>query len=249
MDQLTSFADSRLIQGCVYCGTADAETRDHVPSRVLLDPPYPTNLPVVPACLACNNGFSRDEEYVACLIECVLAGTTDPEQIARVTVATILRRSAKLRLLLERQRKVEDGHHIGFESLPQRVESVVRKLAIGHAAYELAQSALGEPTALWYGPLALMPPEQRHIFDAPTLVNSFGEVGSRGMQRMMVTQCAAVDREGNERTIGFLVNDWIEVQKGRYRYFAADLPDGVLIRLVLAEYLAAEVWWAHDEDR
>jgi hypothetical protein len=39
--------------GCVYCGRV-TETRDHVPSRVLLDEPYPDNLPVVPSREACN---------------------------------------------------------------------------------------------------------------------------------------------------------------------------------------------------
>jgi hypothetical protein len=64
VDQLKDFADSRLIAGCVYCGGLD-ETRDHVPSRVFLDSPFPENLPVVPACWECNNSFSRDD--VCCL--------------------------------------------------------------------------------------------------------------------------------------------------------------------------------------
>jgi hypothetical protein len=43
MEQLKSYADNRLVNGCVYCGGPE-ETRDHVPSRVFLDPPYPENL-------------------------------------------------------------------------------------------------------------------------------------------------------------------------------------------------------------
>ena len=42
---------------CVYCGNA-AGTRDHVPPKVLLDEPYPPDLPPVPACDECNNRFS-----------------------------------------------------------------------------------------------------------------------------------------------------------------------------------------------
>lgn len=247
MDQLTSFADSRLLQGCVYCGAPNAGTRDHVPSRVLLDPPFPTNLPVVPSCLTCNNGFSRDEEYFACLIECVVHGTTDPEAVMRQSVAGSLRRSLKLRTLLESQRTAVDGQVV-FEPTVGRVEAVVRKLAIGHAAYELVHSNPGLPTALWYGPLTLMSPEQRQHFDAPQIVDLLGEVGSRGMQRMVVTQVAAVDQEGNRLSFDFIINDWVDVQDGRYRYLAADLPNGVLIRFVVAEYFAAEVWWASDDN-
>jgi hypothetical protein len=49
MRQLESYADERLTAACIYCGRA-TQTRDHVPSRVLLNEPYPNNLPVVPAC-------------------------------------------------------------------------------------------------------------------------------------------------------------------------------------------------------
>jgi hypothetical protein len=48
MQQLRSYADERLVASCVYCGNV-TETRDHVPSRILLDEPYPENLPVVPS--------------------------------------------------------------------------------------------------------------------------------------------------------------------------------------------------------
>ena len=48
---------------CIYCG-AESGTREHVPSKVFLDEPYPEDLPVLPACFNCNNGFSDDEAYV-----------------------------------------------------------------------------------------------------------------------------------------------------------------------------------------
>lgn len=65
MDQLHNYADNRLVVGCIYCGGRD-DTKEHVPSRVLLDEPLPENLPVVYACRSCNNGYSKVEEYFAC---------------------------------------------------------------------------------------------------------------------------------------------------------------------------------------
>ena len=53
MDQLRDYADSRLLSDCIYCG-GPAETRDHVPSRCLLERPYPENLPAVGCCKECN---------------------------------------------------------------------------------------------------------------------------------------------------------------------------------------------------
>jgi len=67
--------DERLTaEMCVYCGGAEPSTRDHVPPKVFLDEPYPPGLPVVGACEGCNLGFSLDEQYLACLIGCVMCG-------------------------------------------------------------------------------------------------------------------------------------------------------------------------------
>ena len=94
MDQLKSYADERLMAGCVYCGRA-TETRDHVPSRVLLDEPYPENLPVVPSCEECNRGYSLDEQYFACLVECARVGSI--KAVERPKIARILLESPALR--------------------------------------------------------------------------------------------------------------------------------------------------------
>ncbi|MFV8465381.1 hypothetical protein [Flavobacterium sp. LB1P62] len=47
---------------CLYCGEK-ANNREHVPSKGLLEKPYPNNLITIPACQICNNSFSLDEEY------------------------------------------------------------------------------------------------------------------------------------------------------------------------------------------
>lgn len=163
MDQLRSFADERLVIGCVYCGGPE-ETREHVPSRVFLDSPLPENLPVVAACRRCNNGFSLDEEYVACLIESVVAGSTNPECIKRSGVANILRRSPALQAKIEAAKNDKDGQiQFGIES--DRVSNVLTKLARGHAAFELSQSCRNEPGSIWWHPIALLNEEQRTLFE------------------------------------------------------------------------------------
>lgn len=65
MIQIKSFSDSRLIGTCIYCGGL-ADTKDHIPSKCLLDKPYPENLSVVKCCNTCNQSFSSDEQYFAC---------------------------------------------------------------------------------------------------------------------------------------------------------------------------------------
>lgn len=48
---------------CTYCGKEKPITSDHVPPRNLFDRPFPLNLLTVPACIGCNGGFKKDDEY------------------------------------------------------------------------------------------------------------------------------------------------------------------------------------------
>jgi len=80
MDEVTLPVRSRQ-QVCLYC-TRPGDTDDHVPPKVLLERPYPLNLRTVPACRACNGGWSLDEEYVATFL--ALVGAT-PRLQAKVT--------------------------------------------------------------------------------------------------------------------------------------------------------------------
>src|SRR5258708_37861125 len=95
MSSRRPFLDSRLDRGCAYCGS-HPDTKDHVPSKVLLDDPLPINIPIVRACLKCNNGFSQDEEYFACFLECVIVGSVDPNDLQREKVKNSLKNNSKL---------------------------------------------------------------------------------------------------------------------------------------------------------
>lgn len=50
-------------KGCVYCGSFDNVTDDHVPPRNVFSKPRPNNLITVPACQNCNSSASKDDEY------------------------------------------------------------------------------------------------------------------------------------------------------------------------------------------
>lgn len=241
MDQLNDYADDRLIVGCIYCGGRE-ETREHVPSRVFLDAPFPENLPVVGACTSCNNGFSSDEEYFACFIESVIAGSTEPEKIQRLNVANILRRAPALRARIDAAKSYVDGE---TRFLPEhdRVKNVVVKLAKGHAAFELSQPCKHEPDSVLCLPLVLMDKDRRDEFESFQVVESYGEVGSRGMQRLLIAQLTLKSEDGGIKTVGMPINDWVDVQNGRYRYHAINHGDTVRIKLVISEYLACEVVW------
>ena len=54
---------------CLYCGVPGELTNDHVPPKNLFPKPRPNILVEVRACLACNGGASKDDEYFRqCLV-------------------------------------------------------------------------------------------------------------------------------------------------------------------------------------
>jgi hypothetical protein len=92
-----------------------------------------------------------------------------------------------------------------------------------------------------------MSPEEREVFDAPHVQQMFGEIGSRGLQRLLVTQISLKSLTGEESQSRLLLNDWVDVQEGYYRYLAIDDVGGIVVRIVVAEYLACEVAWRINE--
>jgi hypothetical protein len=116
---------------CVYC-PQEATTRDHVIPRCLLERPYPPNLPTVPSCKQCNEGFSGDEEYFLA----VMAQTGfEPSLMSKVgeggVVDRMLTRSAGLDAhFVESSHVAEDGR-VFIVPDETRIANVARKVAFG----------------------------------------------------------------------------------------------------------------------
>jgi len=104
------------------------------------------------------------------------------------------------------------------------------KVARGHAAYELNEPQFDEPTEVAFAPLGGLSAKCLHEFETLPSTDIRPEVGSRALRRL-----------ADDGTAG--ASGWIVVQEGRYRYLAAAMRDGVLVRSVLSEYLACEVVW------
>ena len=228
MDPKQLFADSRLSGYCVYCG-APSETRDHVPSRVLLDEPYPNNLPVVECCGPCNSGFSSDEEYFACFLSCVIHGTTSPEA-HRPKIARILREKPLLGQRMEASMRIaEDGQRSWIPEM-DRVRTVILKLARGHIAYELSLPRIEEPEDIRISLVPLMTSSEIDAFLADDPTQAWPEIGSRAFVR-----AAKSTSEGP-------ADHWIIVQPNRYQYFVSQ-SNGSFVRFLVGGYLACEVLW------
>lgn len=228
MKQIPNYADDRFNGQCVYCGK-EPQTREHVPPRVFLDKPFPSDLPIVEACRECNNGFSMDEEYMACLIDSVISGSADPALVQREKIARILTERPSIAKRINDSRDKAEINPV-FQVEQGRVRTVVEKIARGHALYEL-NLLLDEPIEVLAVPLSLMDSEQRGVFEESGIgaVDVWPEVGSRSMQRLLVVDDT-------------VFNGWIEVQPERYRY-AVTQSSGTEVRMVMSEYLACQVRW------
>lgn len=235
MDPRKLFVDQRLTNSgsCVYCG-AGADSRDHVPSKILLDDPFPSNLPVVEACSTCNVGFSLDEEYVACLLECVLIGSTNPELLSRPKIKRILKKKSDLRNRIQLCCRTDNNGALIWTPENDRVQNVATKLARGHAAFELSIPQLDPPDEVNILPLISMPDTGRSVFENAGAgdIRGWPELGSRAFLRACGADTYA-DQTGT----------WTTVQPNRYRY-TVDQYGGVKVQIVIAEYLACVVDWS-----
>ena len=228
MQQYRCYGDDRNKGFCVHCGGPD-ETIDHVPSKVFLDEPYPENLMAAPSCRKCNTSFSLDEEYLACFLECVLAGVADHEKTHRSKIARILRGNASLQARLQNARSEVDGTPIWNPEF-ERIQRVILKLARCHAAFELNEPMLEAPAHLAIKPLSLMTADQLSSFEDHGSPVIWPEVGSRAMQRVLVSGMD-LHAEG-----------WLVVQENNYR-FQVHQACGLTIKIVLREYLGCEIVW------
>ncbi|MFP6583641.1 MAG: hypothetical protein VCD00_13960 [Candidatus Hydrogenedentota bacterium] len=227
MDPKKLFFDERLRGMCIYCGCTP-ETRDHVPSKVLLDKPYPQNLPVVPCCARCNADFSLDEEYTACFIEYVITGANSAKEIERARIRETLLRNPNLDARIRAARQESDTGEIQWSPEVVRIRNVMRKLAAGHIYFEYGISMLPQDPIVEVFPIAQLdnPSEFFDTVDFPL----WPEIGSHAFNQV-------VTGRGNSGT-----DNWYEIQAGNSAYLVSQVG-GNSARIFLRDYLACEVRW------
>jgi hypothetical protein len=230
MQQYPDYGDQRNKGFCVHCGSGADESRDHVPSKVFLDEPLPENVAVAASCRECNHGFAMDEQYMACLLECVIVGDVDADRIERAKISKTIRNDPSLASTIRRARQEQNGSVVWAADM-ERIKRVVLKHARCHMAYELTEPQLDEPEFFSIKPLESMSADERQTFEKDDLMFDVApEVGSRAMHRLLIAG-PEVFTEG-----------WLVVQDGRYRYRVTQ-HDGNRVRMVFREYLACEVAW------
>jgi hypothetical protein len=78
---------------CIYCGSCENITVDHIPPKALFPEPRPSNLLTVPCCKKCNESFSKDDEYFRTVLVSCAAVYSDPN--VQAVNAKLLRSMAR----------------------------------------------------------------------------------------------------------------------------------------------------------
>lgn len=238
MKGMLDFSDERHKAWCIHCGAVLANVEnnlDHVPSKSILDRPFPDNLPTTRICRSCNTSFSNDEEYFIAFLGSVLAGTVDPERQIVERAEKTLSKNRRLQEEIESQLQVvkdEVGNdRVTFVPEISRIQNVIVKNARGHVLFEHGQPVEGEPVRVSIQPIPAIPPEMRESFENIDYGAGWPEVGSRLMARLI---------SGDDlRSDG-----WVIVQPDVYRFAVMD-NGRFVVRTVIREYLATEVVWQH----
>lgn len=218
--------------GCVYCGKP-ANTREHVPSKSLLIEPFPENLPTIPACFECNNGFSADEEYFICCLE-VLKNKVYANYSISEHVRSILSKKGSLHQLIESQISGKDSCIYPFFDT-DRFARIITKLAIGHAGYEYDDLNFDGATGLWFEFAPNISEEYKTEFESPKLLDVIPEISSR-------FSCNACIIQNVESGEAFALSDWISVQDQRYSYnVSLNDSGGVSVKMIILNFLYCQV--------
>lgn len=193
---------------CVYC-LEKANSREHLPSRIFLDEPYPSKLAILPSCVRCNNSFSSDEQYLACLIDYVQYKLEKLECVRRNKIKRTFQSRPHFEKEFEKATCYKDNGEVDYiEYDVEKIESIILKLAKGHAIYSLSEVNLGEPTIINFKFLTQLTQEELNTFNSAVFLNKVPEVGARGATYITVTD------------EGIPIEQWKVVQENQYRFLA-----------------------------
>ncbi|MCL2762485.1 MAG: hypothetical protein FWD36_04665 [Treponema sp.] len=225
MKQIFTFYDSRHDNYCSYCGNRP-DTRDHVPSKILLDKPFPENLPVVPCCLECNNKFSVDEEYVSCIFECIIKNICEIKNIKNIRIRNIFERKITLYKKVKELFSNNDIQQILYQE-KERINNVLVKLSKGHYKYEFGEPMFNSPDIINTNILKYMKDDDLNKYFSFIKENIFPEIWSRSF-------------------INFYQKElfwWIEVQENVYLYLVYRDGDKSIVKIIIMDYFAFEIIW------
>jgi hypothetical protein len=182
---------------CCYCG-GPANSSDHTPPRCLLPKPLPNNVQAmtIPACAACNSGYSAEEMRVAAMVATVSFTPQDREAVcAGGRVHSALQSDRTLKEFIA-SRLDSDGIFHPDTAVVQAFARIMAKTATGllfHEFGRLVQPSKLDVIAIEHTanvhPLALVELHRRDHSGWAELTPS-----GRELERQVLAACGQVPR-------------------------------------------------------
>ena len=238
MEKYFRFSDERLDEFCALCGFVGADamgrrrlTREHAVPKVLLDSPYPDNVPIVGSCSDCNHDLSLDEEYTACAIEVARLGTAMLVPDMRTKVARTLGHSPALATRLAAAIVTDETGSTALRLESDRLTRVFDKIARCLWAFECSEPSFAK-CDLSFGSIHMMSDPELQEFlnpsaESPGKVRLLPEIGSRAFSRTIFAMCELASSD-----------HWQTVHSERFRYFVDPGAEQRNVRFVIGEYVA-----------
>jgi len=226
--------NKRFESVCIYCRSNPAKSKEHLPSRVFIDIPYPNEYSIVPACEKCNIGFSADEVYVSCFVDKLRNALSDYMIPLRgKTISALSHDNELARILCEQIRAESDKIYVNYQ--PEPFLKILIKLAKGHLCQlqdkVIESDCLVECTFKFKNDLSEL---EVYNFEELPLAEIASECGSNFTHALLV-----VERVGLQPSQVLI--PWDEVQEGNYRYLTYFADNKFVVRIVICETLFAEV--------
>lgn len=225
--------NKRFDSMCIYCHTNIANSREHLPSRIFLDTPYPEGYSIVPACKECNVGFSPGEVYVSCFIDKLRNALSNNRIPLREKTISAINHDKDLERIINEQILTENGKIIvNYE--PTSFSKILIKLAKGHLCQ--AQDKVFEGYCSVVCNFKLKPDlseDELYHFEELPLADKASECGSDFTHGLLIVEVIGLPSQ--------IVVPWNEVQEDNYRYLTYFEQDNYVVRIVICETLFAEV--------
>ena len=226
MKQREMRGDIRVGECCIFCHRYFSElTREHTPSKILMNEPLPENLPIVYSCKECNSSFSLDEEYIACIIECARCKSTQICDLERLKVRQILLKQKNLYDKIKRDNGANDIN---------RMKNVVTKLSICHLLFETNTLVEHNPDYFNFFFRDNVSIDKIDNFNKVNEIYIMPEI-SRCYDNILLM-------DSGEK----LFYNWVTVQEGQYRYLCEYAEEMYVVKIVISEYAYFEIRWKDD---
>ena len=209
---------------CIYCSNI-ADSREHLPPRIFVDTPNINEWNIVPACRNCNNGYSEEEQLVACIVEYIIALIYYKGEIQREKIKHTFEKRPKILEKIKKLCVVENNLLQIDRSVIDMIKRIVLKIAKGHFMYE-CNVFLSDDVDILIDFEPLLDKERLDEFNSPIICNYIPEIGSRASNQLYIMM-------GKNQ----VMYPWKVVDNDNYRY--AISPS--VLRIVIREFLYIKI--------